>query len=137
VADQTIKNGVIGLDDSDPAYANAYFAVEPESGIGMLRVAFFQANFQTPVMDRYYKGLNQTNFVPILFSDYRQIIPDDKADTFKELVGAAKAAIISSYVIGICLGAILLAVGIFIMVKWNQRRINGEESNIEVELPSK
>jgi len=103
----------------------------------MLRVAPFQANFEVPAMSRYYLGLNTTIFAPILYSDYREIIPDDDAKEFKRLVGGAKAGIITAYVVGITLGALSLAFGIFVCVKWNQRRERGEESNIEVELPSK
>jgi len=138
VPDDTIRNGVTGLESEDPAYGNLYFAVEPESGLAVFKLAPIQVNMLLPPMDRYYKGINATRMCPLFWINNQQEISDKDANSFKKQVGALKAGVIAAYVVGIILGALLAIAGIFVCINWNLRRHRaGEDANIEVELPSK
>jgi len=138
VEDQSIRTSFNGIELDDEAYGNLYFGVEPESGVAMLKQGPIQANIQTPPLAHFYPGLNATIYTPVAIVENSDAIDDDKADTFKKLVGGIKAGTIAAYVVGIVLGAILVIFGVFVCVHWNMRRRTGQESNLDlVELPSK
>lgn len=128
--DPSVTSRIHGLTPT-PYDSDWYFGVEPESGIVMAKLSTGEVNFAYPNM-QVYKNIS-SGMAPILWIDDYKAINASEAAYFLSTVNLAKKAALSSLVLGIVVGVLLIGAGAFVIYRWYRNKDN-QISTAELEL---
>jgi len=128
----TLGDGVTSLSSDDN---NAYFAVNQLSGISMFKDFRAQITVGYPALTRFY-NVTKSGYAPIMWQDDYEVISDDDANKFNNGLKTAQGYAVIAYVLGGGLGIILIAVGVFIVVRAHKMD-SGDSKDVELQTREK